>query len=90
MPIIKRRQFSRRDWGPIHRIHLRDGALAPWQQFGERLRVTCRKREGDTDFEPRSMPLAEAAWRDLADELLASVKDPSTIWAFRRFGPCRD
>jgi hypothetical protein len=89
MPIIKRRQFSRHDT-PIHRGHLRDGALAPWQRFGERMRVSCRKREGDINFAPDTMPTAEAAWHNLAAELLAGVADPSTIWAFRRFGPCQD
>ena len=36
------------------------------------------------DFSPESMPLAEAVWHDLRNELIEE-RDHRTYWAFRRF-----
>lgn len=88
MPRIHRRAPSRRDWNDLHRGQLRRGPIASHDRFGERMRVSCRRRPEVKDFDAPTMALAKMAWNDLADELLDGVADPSTIWAFRRFGRC--
>jgi hypothetical protein len=80
MPSIRRKQL-RQQWGDLHRNQLKRGAIA-----GEVMRIPCRQREPQgEDFGAGTMALAAQAWADLKDELLATVSDPTELWAYRRF-----
>jgi hypothetical protein len=84
MPVFRRKGRHRVNWTALHWQQLQYGADAPYQRFGVP-NVSTRRRMGASDFSADSMGLAKAAWDDLHEELLAEVKDPWTIWAYRRF-----
>ena len=89
MPIIRRKEKHRREYGEIHRQQLREGFDAEYQRFG-RSGVRCRRRYGATDCDSDDMAAVESAWHVLRDELLEGVDDPTTVWAYRRFEQCHD
>jgi len=85
MPAIRRKQL-RQQWGDLHPIRLKRGAIAAHERFGELMRIPCRQRYPQgVDFGAGTMALAEQAWADLKDELLATATDPTELWAYRRF-----
>jgi hypothetical protein len=82
MPMHERSAPARREWSAVHRAQLVRGADRDGQTFGQSY-ILSRQRYGPQDF--CNMDLAQVAWQDLRDELLAAANKPKDVWGYVRF-----
>lgn len=82
MPTLRRRQ-RRTNWNATHRAQLVTGFFG-CRRFGVPMRVATRFR-GCESPHPHDAADVRLAWADLRDELLATVTNPSQLWAWRVF-----